>query len=420
MKKIILPLVALFLCLSAVGQTFVPNYDEAAMPAFTLPDPLVFANGSKVKDAGAWEKRRAELIQLFASEEYGFTPEGKVKMEARKVSEVQDACQGKAIRQELDLTLSREGKSVTLQLLVVLPKTSHRVPVFLAYNFNGNHTVTEAPGVRVASSWVRNFPEMGITDNHSNESLRGSDTKSWPLDSIVARGYGVVTLYYGDVDPDFDDGFKNGVHPLFGGVRDSSSWGSIAAWAWALSRITDYLVTDKRIDHNKIIVLGHSRLGKTALWAGANDKRFAIVVSNESGMGGAALSKRIYGETAWRINTSFPHWFCTRFRNYNNNEGALAFDQHELLALIAPRPLYVCSAEGDKWSDPKGEFLSCVYASPVYELLGKPGVGTDKMPELHHPVGGTIGYHIRAGSHGILLYDWERFMDFADAFFLKK
>ena len=409
----------LFISISSFGQAFVANYDESKMPAYTLPDPLLFNNGKAVKNEADWEKRRLELLTIFENEVYGKTPAGKVELSAVVISENDDLFNGTATRREIQLKLRNKEAEVLLNLLIYLPKSNKKVPIFLGYNFNGNHTVSAEPDVAVARSWVRNNPTQGITVNRSNESLRGSDASSWPVSDLVARGYGLATLYYGDVDPDFDDGFRNGVHALFPVKRDSTSWGSIAGWAWGLSRVMDWLQKENSIDAQKIIVLGHSRLGKAALWAGINDPRFAMVVSNESGCGGAALSKRIYGETVERINSSFPHWFCLNFRKYNNKEENLPVDQHELLALIAPRPLYVCSAEEDRWSDPKGEFLSCVGASPVYQLLGKEGFPATDFPGLEQPVTGTIGYHIRPGKHDIKPYDWKCFMNFADGFFKK-
>lgn len=420
MKKTILSACLLIFSVALYGQAFVANYDESKMPPYTLPDPLIFNSGKPVKSAADWKIRRAEILELFENEVYGKTPAGKVHLSSLVTTEDKEALNGRALRREIQLTVEMDGRALVMNVLLFLPKSGKKHPLFLGLNFSGNHTISDDPGISITKSWVRNNAAKGITANISNESMRGSDSASWPVREVIARGYGVATIYCGDIDPDFDDGFQNGVHSLFKQPRNSSAWGTVAGWAWGLSRAMDYLVQVKEIDSKRVIVLGHSRLGKAALWAGANDKRFALVVSNESGCGGAALSKRIFGETVERINTSFPHWFCENFRKYNRKEEDLPVDQHELLALIAPRPIYVCSAAEDLWSDPKGEFLSCKAASPVYQLLGKEGFPGKYFPDLQQPVIGTIGYHIREGKHAINLYDWTSFMNFADYFFIRR
>ncbi|MEZ6071588.1 MAG: acetylxylan esterase [Pirellulales bacterium] len=317
------------------------------------------------------------------------------------------------------MVFSNEYGDHTANLLIYLPNNVEPpVPTFLTLNFLGNHTIDDDPEVIIPSSWVRAGEDYGVTQHRANERGRGVAKPRWPIRHILERGYGVAALYYGDIEPDHDGGFVQGVRRLFhqGGQSQPAvdEWGAIAAWAWGCSRALDYFQTDDGIDHTRVAVMGHSRLGKTALWAGASDPRFALVISNNSGCGGAALSRRRYGETVSIINHNFINWFADRFNDYIDHENDLPVDQHEVMALVAPRPLYVASAVEDRWADPRGEFLAAQAASPVYELLGVAGLPADAMPEIDHPVTGTIGYHVRTGKHDVTPYDWEQYLDFAD------
>ncbi len=388
----------------AVAQPKGFNYDESKVPSYTLPELLVMRDGTKVTKPEQWPARRKEILELYKDQVFGQMPAAKpVKvLQQPKVHQIENGTV-----EQFTLRIGSDDKYLDLPALLYLPKSDKPVPVFLGYNFPGNHTVSADPQL------IINGPEP--TDA---KHARGASASRWPIDEILKRRYGVVTACYQDLTPDNGKTFRTGAHRLFGGENQgelgANETSAIGAWAWGLSRILDHLETDKRIDAKRVIVHGHSRLGKTSLWAGANDERFAIVISNNSGEGGAAITRRRFGETIARINTSFPHWFCGNYKQYNDQEDKLPVDSHMLIALAAPRPVYFASAVEDTWADPRGEFLGAFHAGPFYRLLGKEALESEKLPEVNQPVQTTVGYHIRTGKHDITLYDWTQYMDFAD------
>ncbi|MDX9946517.1 MAG: prolyl oligopeptidase family serine peptidase [Bacteroidales bacterium] len=370
------------------------NYYEDKVPGFTLPELLVTLDGKKVDNSDAWTRiRRPEILELFRENVYGRVPETPYEKSFRIVNENRNAMGGAATLKEVDIVISSEGKSLTIRLNLFVPNNAgKKVPAFLTINNRG--TDQADPSRKIKNEF-------------------------WPAEAIVSRGYAAAVFQNSDVDPDNFDDFKNGIHGLLDrGERKGDSWGTIAAWAWGASRCMDYLVTDSDIDAGKVAVLGHSRGGKTALWAAAEDQRFAMAVSNESGCGGAALARRKFGETIETINRAFPHWFCRNYVQWGNNEDAMPVDMHMLLALIAPRTVYVTSASEDLWADPRGSYLSLYNSLPVFRLFDSNTALSAQMPPLNNPVSsGNTGYHVRDGVHNLLVKDWNWIMDMADSAF---
>jgi len=417
MKHLILSIIISLSVNISFAQQIVINYDESKVPDFTLPDPLICNDGKKITTVKQWEKRRQELLEIFSSQMYGRTPGDKIKVTYETLSENPNFLNGKATAKQVKFIFTNGTKKVEALLLLVLPNHTKKAPVFVSYNYKGNHSTIADPTIEYPPSFA-----LHKTHNHLRledaDRVRGCQSDRWCYDKIIDRGYAIATMFYQDIYPDKPDMDEYGIVSLFSGYRPGQKspdeWQALGAWAYGFSRIVDYLETQKGVDRKKIIVMGHSRHGKAALWAGAQDKRFSIVISNNSGCGGAALSKRVFGENIARITTSFPHWFCPAFNRYANNEAGLPFDQHQLVSLIAPRYVYIASALEDAWADPKGEFLSGYYAGPVYELYGLKGLATNVQPMLHQPIMNDVGYHIREGKHDVTEYDWICFMDFAD------
>ena len=367
------------------------NYFEEKVPAYKLPEVLVSIEGKKVNDVQMWEEsRRNEILELFRTNVYGRVPSTEYKKSFKLVNEDKNAMGGDATLRQVDIKIESNGNSLDIHLTLFIPnKVAKPVPAFLLIDNRGPQNTD---------------PERKVK------------SEFWPAEEVIARGYAIAVFSNADVDPDNFDDFKNGIHGLLDrGERKPDSWGTIAAWAWGASRCMDYFETDKDINIKKVAVVGHSRGGKTALWAAAEDKRFAMAVSNESGCGGAALARRKYGETIARINSAFPHWFCLNYRKWSDNEDSMPVDMHMLIALIAPRAVYVTSASEDLWADPRGSYLSLYHSIPVFQFYDRNSILSDKMPPLNRQViGGRLAYHIRDGAHNMLLKDWNWFMDFGD------
>ena len=436
--RLICGLLLLVASMDTDAQPADANYDESEVRPYSLPNPLIGSDGAQIKTAKQWQKqRRGEVLGLFETHVYGRTPEPS-KIKFKQTSEDKNALGGRATRKEVTVFLTGKENGPTMDLLIFIPNGAKKpVPTFVGLNFTGNHSVHADPTIALARCWLREARDGSVTNNRATEAGRGKEASRWQVEKIIDRGYALVTACYCDLEPDHADGYKNGIRSILrpkkpkdftpgpavkGAPADAApdEWGAIGAYAYGLSRAMDYIEKDNAFDGKRVAVMGHSRLGKSALWAGAQDERFAIIISNNSGEGGASLSKRNFGESVERINTSFPHWFCANFKKYNNNEKELPVDQHMLIALMAPRPVYIASAKEDTWADPKGEFLAGKHAEPVYKLFGLDGLGVADMPEVDHPVGDTIGYHIRTGKHDVTAYDWEQYLNFADRHFKRK
>jgi dienelactone hydrolase len=387
-----------------------------------LPDPLVASSGEKIIRADQWPARREELKRLFQEYEYGFLPPKPAQTKSVIDRENANALGGKALLREVTLT---PLPGVNIHLLLVLPWGDKPVPVFLGLNFNGNHEVLPDPIIRLPEAWMRTVPP---DDSHqASDATRGRQEKTWNIEMAIARGYGVATFYNGDFVSDNADLAREQLKRLRAEKESGTNeCATIAAWAWGLSRALDYLVTDPRVDAKRIAVVGHSRNGKTALLAGAMDERFALVIPLQAGCGGTApcrlspeLAKpnergRPTCETLAVINKAFPHWFCENFKAFNEEPARLPFDQHELIALCAPRPVLVSNATEDVWANPAGQFEMLKAADPVYRLISGEGLEAAAMPEPNKLVASRLGYFIRPGKHEMATIDWAAFLDYAD------
>lgn len=377
--------------------------DEADVPSYRLPDSLIFQDGEPVRTAADWAGRRHEILDLFAEHVYGRTPVFEAATDLETLEEGV-ALDGDAVRRQSLLWID-VGAPIRIRLLEYAPaQSSSPCPTIVVPSFGGNHAVDTDPAIFIDEAALLRRPDL---------AARGSMSHRFPLRDIVAAGFRCAVFDYEDVVRDVDD-LGGGSNPLFPRAcvaREPQEWGAIAAWAWGASRVVDRLIADPGVDRERIVLAGHSRLGKAALWAAAQDDRMAAVFANDSGCTGAAISRRRFGETLSAINAGFPHWFCRNYHAYAERESALPVDQHQLIAAIAPRLVYVASASQDLWADPRGEYLGALHASPVFRLLGSEGLTLATWPPAEHSRG-AIGYHLREGAHEMLASDWRSFLAF--------
>jgi hypothetical protein len=376
------------------------NYDEAHVGTYTLPDPLILANG-----------KRPEIVRLFEENQYGRSPGRPEGMTFNVFEKGAPAFDGKAIRRQVTVYFSADKAGPKMDMLIYVPAVASKpVPLLLNLSFSANSNTVNDAAVKEGEVWGPDKKRILASKGRSFGKIN--------VVRLLDAGFGFATIYYGDIDPDFAGGLPYGVRALYlkpGQTQPApDEWGAIAAWAWGLSRAMDYLETDKSVDAKRVTILGVSRLGKTVLWAGAHDTRFAAVIASCSGEGGAALSRRNYGETIAHLTapSRYPYQFCANYGKFAEHVDQFPVDAHMLIALMAPRPVLLQTGDKDMWSDPKGEFLAAVAAGPVYRMLGKQGLETDQMPPSGTPILQTIGYYMHAGGHGTIPSDWDQFLSF--------
>jgi hypothetical protein len=396
------------------------NYDEALSGTYTLPDPLLFPDGKKVRNAGDWyKKRRPQIVSLFEEYQYGKIPDKPKDLSFNVFDKGTPALNGKAIRKQVTVYFTNDTSNYKMELLIYLPAGAKKpVPVFFNVSFSPNIQVVNDPGIKAGYTWGRDGKKVPAGQTGGFGRLDPN--------MFLSQGIGFATVCYGDIEPDFATGVKYGIRGYYLKQRQEypapDEWGAISAWSWGLSRAMDYFVTDKQVDSKKIALFGVSRLGKTVLWTGCRDTRYGMVIASCSGEGGAAISRRWYGETINHMTdpTRYFYQFAGNWRNYRDDPSKSPVDANMLVSLMAPRPLLLQTGDTDKWSDPKGEFLAAVAAGPVYELLGKKSLRTDIYPAAGVPVLNDLGYYMHACGHGAMPADYEIFIRFMKMHFFQK
>jgi hypothetical protein len=395
------------------------NYNEDSVGIYTLPNPLLLNNGEIITNADTWfTKRRPEIIHLYEENQFGKMPKRPAGMHFTVFDKGTSALNGKAIRKQISVYFTNDSLH-KMDLLIYLPaNTTKPVPLLFYISFTANcNTIINDSSIKPSEVWTKEGKKV--------PAQYGDHAFKVDIEPFIEQGIGVATVYYGDIEPDFKNGIQYGIRNVYlkpgQSQPPSDEWGAISAWAWGLSRAMDYFETDKQIDAKRIALFGISRLGKTVLWAGAHDTRFAMVIANCSGEGGAALSRRNYGETIKLLSlpSRYAYQFCANYQRYGDSVNKLPIDGHMLISLIAPRPLLLQTGDVDYWSDPKGEFLAAIAATPVYHLFGKQGIENADMPAAGQPILNTLGYSLHSGGHGTVPTDWAIALDFMKKYLLK-
>lgn len=387
------------------------NYNEDSVGTYTLPNPLVLNNGKTVANADDWiKKRRPEIVQLYEAYQFGKTPGKPAGLRFDIFDKGTVSFNGKAIRKQLTVYFTNDTVH-KMDLLIYLPAhTVKPAPLLLQVAFSANCNVINDSGIKQSFIWTKEGKRIPANEGVYPNKLN--------IEPFIEQGFAVATVYYGDIEPDFANGIQYGIRSTYLKPGQTApapgEWGAISAWAWGLSRAMDYFETDKQIDAKRVALFGVSRLGKTVLWTGAYDQRFAMVIANCSGEGGAALSRRNYGETIKLLSLPlrYAYQFCTNYQKYGDSVNRFPVDGHMLISLMAPRPLLLQTGDVDYWSDPKGEFLAAIAATPVYHLFGKSALENNTMPAAGQPVLNTLGYSMHNGGHGTVPADWEIALQF--------
>lgn len=378
----------------------------------TLPDVLTMEDQTAVKEEKQFEERREEILELYKENVYGYLPESGYET-TFEVLEEGEALGGTAIRRQIKITVTTDKGSSDALMLLYIPNAKGKYPVILGLNSNGNQQTIDDDQVLMSYAY-----DISEKTEDELEELRGDKSYRWNIENNIARGYATATIYFQDFAPDSKDTYQNRIISLFDDVDEFSA---IGAWAFGLSRGVDYLETDSAIDAEHIAVIGHSRLGKAAIWAGANDERIGLVISNDSGEAGASLSRANHGETVKSIYAFFPYWFSSNYKQYGGKEETLPVDSNLLLASIAPRQIYVAAAEDDLWSDPEGAWLGLINSTEAFRLYNKEVIEETEMPATGtHIYTESMGFHIRSGWHEMQEEDWENYLDYMDTYFTEK